>query len=97
MRNTAFATIAAAGLVALSLGLAAPAFADDWDNTPVVTGNDTPFNTGYRQGGPQGTPIPPVRAGAIGEKTGTFSGGPASSLPATSIGANPFVPLGPGH
>jgi hypothetical protein len=69
MRKSTFATVAAAGLAALSLALAAPAVADDWDNTPVVTGNDTPF----------------------------YSGGPASELPATSAGANPFVPLGPGH
>lgn len=90
MQKAVFATVVTAGLTALSLGLAAPAVADGWDSTPVASGNDTPFNTPYRQGGPQGTPTAQAQPSAI-------SGGPADQLPKASPGANPFVPLGPGH
>jgi hypothetical protein len=90
MKKITVATVAA-GLTALSLGLAAPAIADDWDITPVATGNDTSLNTAYRDGGPQGTPTPRVAG------TTTITGAPADVLPMASPGANPFVPLGPGH
>ena len=93
MKRFTFATIVGTGLTALSLGLAAPAIADDWDTTPVATGNDTSFNTAYRDGGPQGTPTPRVVAGG----TATTAGGSVDELPMASPGANPFVPLGPGH
>ena len=93
MKKITVATIAAAGLAAVSIGLASPAAADGSDSVPVATGNDTPLNTPYRSGGPQGTPIPPAAASG----TVTVTGGPADQLPAASPGANPFVPLGPGH
>jgi hypothetical protein len=91
MKKITVSTIATAGLAAVSLGLASPALADGSDSVPVATGNDTSLNTPYRTGGPQGTPIPSASA------TVTVTGGPADQLPAASPGANPFVPLGPGH
>jgi len=97
MKKLTFATIATSGLAALSLGLAAPAVADGWDSTPVATGNDTSLHTGYRSGGPQGSPLPPRLAGGLGTGTVTIAGGPADELPLTSPGANPYLPLGVGN
>ena len=97
MKTIGFATVAATGVAALSLGLAAPALADGWDSLPVNSGNDTSLNTGYRDGGPQGTPLPPSAAGGSGGGPVRINGGPADELPMTSPGANPYVPLGVGH
>lgn len=91
MKKVSVATFIGAGFASLSVGLASPAFADDWDITPVATGNDTSLNTAYREGGPQGTPTTRYAGPTM------IAGGPADELPATSTGANPFVPLGPGH
>jgi hypothetical protein len=92
MRTVGFAAIAAAGVVAVSVGLAAPAMADGWDSFPVNSGNDTSVNTGYRDGGPQGTPLPSSAGSEM-----SFNGGPADEFPMTSPGANPYVPIGVGH
>jgi hypothetical protein len=91
--NFTFAVIAAAGAMALSVGLAGPAVADYQYWVPVCTGNDTPMNNACRTGGPQGTPLDsPLNAG-----TGQFVGGPADKLPAVSSGANPYIPIGVGN
>lgn len=84
MKNVIFAA-AAAGLAAL-IALAAPAAADGSDSTPIGPGSDSPSATGYRANGPQPQ-----------QNRSSFTGAPADQLPAASTGANPYVPLGPGH
>ena len=90
MTKSTFAVIAAAGAMALSMGLASPAVADNQYYVPVCTGNDTPTNNPCRTGGPQGTVIDsPLTYGTV-----QIAGGPADELPALSPGANPYIPIG---
>ena len=46
-------------------------------------------STPIAPGSPQGTQPQATRS--------SFTGAPADQVPATSPGANPYVPLGPGH
>jgi hypothetical protein len=94
MIKSTFAILAAGAAAALSLGLASPAVADWQYWMPVCTGNDIPMNSACRWGGPQGTPpsTTPLTDGAA-----WFVGGSADELPATSPGANPYIPLGVGN
>jgi len=93
MIESTFAVMAAGAAVALSLGLASPAVADDQYWVPVCTGNDIPMNSACRLGGPQGTPLSAPKTGGITP----FAGGSAGELPAVSPGANPYIPLGVGN
>jgi hypothetical protein len=89
MIKSTFAVMAAGAAVALSLGLASPAVADDQYWVPVCTGNDIPINSACRLGGPQGTPLSAPKT----DGTTSFAG----ELPAVSPGANPYIPLGVGN
>jgi hypothetical protein len=91
--KSTFAVIAAAGAMALSVGLAGPAVADYQYWVPVCTGNDTPMNSACRWGGPQGTPI----STSLTDGTTWYVGGSADKLPAVSSGANPYIPIGVGN
>jgi hypothetical protein len=86
MTKTTIIVMAAAGAMALSLGLASPAIGDYQYWVPVCTGNDTPMNNPCRTGGPQGTPL-----------ASTPTAGPADELPAVSAGANPYIRVGVGN
>jgi hypothetical protein len=100
MLRSTFAVMAAGAAIALSVGLACPAFADDAryypnDNPylPVCTGNEIPANSACRIESPQGSPLSSTpTAGTL-----DFSGGPADELPAVSPGANPYIPIGVGN
>ena len=98
MLRSTFAVMAAGAAIALSVGLASPAFADNIPSPadansyyPVCTGNEIPTNSHCRIGGPQGTPLS-SNAGAL-----QFTGGLADELPGVSAGANPYVPIGVGN
>jgi hypothetical protein len=93
MIKSTLVVIAGGAAAALSLGLASPAVADDQYWVPVCTGNDTPMNSACRWGGPQGTPL----ITSLTDGTTWFVGGSAQELPATSPGANPYIPLGAGN
>jgi hypothetical protein len=94
MIKSTFAVLAAGASMALSLGLAGPALADNQQYyVPVCTGNDIPMNSACRMGGPQGTPT----ISSQYEGTGSIVGGPADQLPAVSPGANPYIPVGVGN
>jgi hypothetical protein len=91
MLKSTFAMMAAGAGVAVSLGLAGPAVADNQYYVPVCTGNDIPMNSACRTGGPQGTATTLTDGGV------QFSGGPADQLPAVSPGANPYIRVGVGN
>ena len=55
MKKLRLVTAVASGLTVLSLGFAAPGFADDRDLIPVCTGNDISLNSACRTADPQGT------------------------------------------
>jgi len=93
MTKSTLSAMAAAGAIALSLGLASTAVADFQYWVPVCTGNAIPINAACRNGGPQGTPVDSAATAGPGQ----VSGSPADALPAVSAGANPYVPIGVGN
>ena len=93
MLKSTFAVMAAGAAVAMSLGLASPAVADDTYYAPICTGNDIPMNSACVLGGPQGTPT----SSSFTPGAGQFSGAPADQLPSASAGANPYIQIGVGN